>query len=384
MNFFSSLSPSKKTPKAKDKSESTFEVTETVNALLSNLSVAAKPVPTYEGELTYDKRSALFKLIEQRQWDEVISRAGTNPEECQVWHKKKDDYDPMKGGHPILPVHLAMISGVPKEAFQALLNAYPDCVKCKDDEGRLPLHIALENPSPDFSIVDSLITLYPDSCKVKDNKGRIAASLYNNKAIQLFRYIEKKKWKDAMCQIQSNPEEAATWIFRREKGGKIRWRLTSLHAAIIYNGPLDVIEAIIDAYPDALEKKDDEGMLPVHLAFRNNMPNDVIYLLLDRYPEGLKEEDNFGKIPVKHSRTITSDRTDLLNYYANTVARIEKDRMEKDIHSAFKDSLESKLRAMEGSYEKKRQQMTDEYKKKYGDSANRIREEACTGNERSQ
>lgn len=338
-------------------------VTDTMNTIMTSIStagVAKPPVATFKGELTYDSRSEIYKAIERADWDAVVTRAGTNPEETQVWHKKYDP-DSIDGGAPILPIHLAMISGAPKVVFDALLDAHPKCVKSKDDEGRLPLHLELDKNSPDFNIVDVLISIYPEACKVKSKQGKLAVTLYGKKMLQLFRYIELKKWKDAILQVNSHPEEASTWIFRKEKNGKIRWRLTPLHAVIIYNGPIELVQALVDIYPAALKKPDDEGMLPVHLAFRNGMSNDIICLLLDAYPDAVEETDSQGRVPIQHARTITRDRKELVNFYANTVAKLERDKVSRKKDEEYKKSLTEKIKSMEEVYETKRLVMISEY-----------------------
>ena len=92
---------------------------------------------------------------------------------------------------------------------------------------------------------------------------------YDRHPTQLYKLIEAKRWDAAVVRAQSCPEEAATWVCRREKGGgggaqqqaqgqgpQIRWRLLPLHATCVFRSPLSLIEALIEAYPDGTQMKD--------------------------------------------------------------------------------------------------------------------------------
>ena len=93
---------------------------------------------------------------------------------------------------------------------------------------------------------------------------------YDTNPTQLYKLIENKAWDAAICRVQSCPEEARTWVCRREKKkggggtsmaagagqGQIRWRLLPIHATCVFKSPLSLIEALIEAYPDGACMKD--------------------------------------------------------------------------------------------------------------------------------
>ena len=85
---------------------------------------------------------------------------------------------------------------------------------------------------------------------------------YDSSPTQLYKLIENKAWDAAICRVQSCPEEARTWVCRREKKkcagieGQIRWRLLPIHATCVFRSPLSLIEALIEAYPDGVAMKD--------------------------------------------------------------------------------------------------------------------------------
>jgi len=101
---------------------------------------------------------------------------------------------------------------------------------------------------------------------------------YDDGATSLYRFIENKDWDRALTRIETHPRDCRTWVSRREysaNGGankvgndKTRWRLLPIHAVCIFRAPLALIEALLEAFPEGAQMKDDQGMLPVHLACR--------------------------------------------------------------------------------------------------------------------
>jgi ankyrin repeat protein len=110
---------------------------------------------------------------------------------------------------------------------------------------------------------------------------------YDQGATRLYNTIESKNWDAALSRVSSHPNEAGTWVSRREISGTIRWRLLPMHAVCIFRAPLEVLEALIHAHPEGPKSRDDQGMLPIHLACRNGASPGVVKLLLESYPESL-------------------------------------------------------------------------------------------------
>lgn len=113
----------------------------------------------------------------------------------------------------------------------------------------------------------------------------------------LYAMVQKKLWKEAVERAKGYPEEASIWVSRREKDGRLRWRLLPLHAAIVFKAPEDLVEALLTAFSKGSEAKDDQGMLPLHLAFRNGASEAVVNLLLVAYPASVDIPDRKGRVP---------------------------------------------------------------------------------------
>ena len=122
---------------------------------------------------------------------------------------------------------------------------------------------------------------------------------YDEGVTFLYKEIEEKNWEKVIARLDTHPHEARAWIFRRESSNprKIRWRLLPLHASCIFRSPLAVIEALIAAYSDGAQMKDDQDMLPLHLACRNGASKGVVLTLLYAFPESLGIRDRKGRTP---------------------------------------------------------------------------------------
>ncbi|KAI2512968.1 hypothetical protein MHU86_1514 [Fragilaria crotonensis] len=130
---------------------------------------------------------------------------------------------------------------------------------------------------------------------------------YDTGSTELYKRIEGKDWDGAMAILERDPQQARTWISRKEhQSTKIRWRLLPLHATCIFRSPLALIETLIAAYPDGPQMKDDQGMLPVHLACRNGASKGVVLTLLNAFPESINVKDRKGRVPLALVETSAS------------------------------------------------------------------------------
>ncbi|KAL3822494.1 hypothetical protein ACHAXA_002512 [Cyclostephanos tholiformis] len=164
---------------------------------------------------------------------------------------------------------------------------------------------------------------------------------YDDNPTRLFMFIQQRAWSSASAQLQSHPEEAKIWVYRKampEKApnvpdadenkealvvqhtslvvhdgretAKFRWRLLPLHAAIVLGAPSEVIHEIIRAYPNAAQKADERGSLPVHLA-SSRLDVDpegekVVLELLKTYPDSIDVLDRRGRTPPELAKLARS------------------------------------------------------------------------------
>mmetsp|Transcript_29312 Transcript_29312/g.62824 ORF Transcript_29312/g.62824 Transcript_29312/m.62824 type:complete len:743 (+) Transcript_29312:107-2335(+) len=159
----------------------------------------------------------------------------------------------------------------------------------------------------------------------------------------LYALVQKKLWKETVERAKSHPQEARAFISRKEKDGRIRWRLLPLHAAIVFKATEEVIETLLIAYPKASEAKDDQGMLPLHLAFRNGASEAVVNSLLLAYPQSVDIPDRKGRVPLTLAKAAESPHREVYiaaldkgpAYYAVTAIACARDRIEAEQKELF-------------------------------------------------
>mmetsp|Transcript_11200 Transcript_11200/g.23736 ORF Transcript_11200/g.23736 Transcript_11200/m.23736 type:complete len:233 (+) Transcript_11200:334-1032(+) len=183
---------------------------------------------------------SLSKMITSEQWDRVVQICQGSPSEAKKWTTRQGFFEGMKDAN-VLPIHEALVAGAPFNIIQALLNAYPDCVFCKESSyQRLPLHCACrKNAVPE--VVDLLLKRYADASLTPDSLGRLplhyALSNGANPAI-------------VDCILKHRPNSARGF----DKRG---W--TPLHVACGVGANMYVIKSIVDCYPEAVLMRTNKG-----------------------------------------------------------------------------------------------------------------------------
>jgi hypothetical protein len=77
--------------------------------------------------------------------------------------------------------------------------------------------------------------------------------------------------------------------------------LYPLHWACSGGAPLDVVEALLEAYPRAARKVDSQGSTVLHFACHYGTSAAVVDILIKAYPRGTQKQDKFGRTPLWHA-----------------------------------------------------------------------------------
>jgi len=218
----------------------------------------------------------------------------------------------------MLPLHIACMNSARLEDIEMLLDEYPDAITATDHNGRMPLHAACTNPRIQLQVLDMLVTAYPDALKTFDKMG----------AVPLHIAIQRKLPADVVLFIIDQAEGA---VRTREASS----HMYPLHLACKAGSDYEILEALIDIYPKAIDMVDkdgntifhvactcrrltysfasllleqcsyetiqqpnEEGALPLHLAVTNRSPWPVLELLIDHYPKALDIKDKKGNVPM--------------------------------------------------------------------------------------
>lgn len=174
---------------------------------------------------------------------------------------------------------------------------------------------------------------------------------YDSSVTQLYEMLESSDWEKSCRRCRTHPEEVHTWVSRRDTDGNVRWKLLPLHAAVIFQAPLSVIECLLHEHPIAAAKKDDQGMIPLHLAFRHSADEPVLEKLLRQYPGGVLILDQRGRLPLNHGKDIYFS-SKLMGLYAETYQKCQHCEEEKTIKEGkIKEKYENRMNALKDAYE---------------------------------
>jgi len=69
-----------------------------------------------------------------------------------------------------LPLHLAVVARAPVHVVKAILELYPQAVRCTDDQRMLPLHLSLRYGNND-QVVSVLLKQFPEAVNIRGGKG---------------------------------------------------------------------------------------------------------------------------------------------------------------------------------------------------------------------
>lgn len=328
-----------------------------------------------EPEVDYDHGSTyLYQQIEGKNWDRAIARIDAVPFEAKTWVCRREISNSSKIRWRLLPLHATCVFRSPLSVIEALIAAYPDGPQMRDDQSMLPVHLACRNGASK-GVILTLLNAFPESICIKDRKDRtpydfVDASqsqnreavifalkkfnsdfdskniMYNNNDMVrsvtpiisrmminevdyehrtiLFRLVLKKDWSGAVQRSKYCPDEAKTWIVTKGFNGSLRF--LPLHKACVLQPPADVVEALIEAFPDGTSSKDQDGWLPIHCACFYCSSVEVVNALLMANPKCAIMKDDDGRLPL-HYACLKGAKKDIVSALirANPKAAMSKD-----------------------------------------------------------
>mmetsp|Transcript_20728 Transcript_20728/g.24954 ORF Transcript_20728/g.24954 Transcript_20728/m.24954 type:complete len:270 (+) Transcript_20728:219-1028(+) len=191
----------------------------------------------------------LIKSIVAEDWESVKTICQINPQQAHLRTLRRGFFD---GEHDsyVMPIHQAVALKPPADALDAIIQAYPQGVLCKESSfKRLPLHIALQS-ADSCQVVRLLLGYAPDGAAERDVLDRIplhyacsnGASLATIKSL-LAAYPPGAK----ACDLHY-------WL--------------PLHVACFYGANYDVIATLVSAYPGSTSDKTEKGSTALKLIYK--------------------------------------------------------------------------------------------------------------------
>lgn len=103
-----------------------------------------------------------------------------------------------------------------------------------------------------------------------------------------------KGWKAAIARA-TDPDTRHEARIKNDRGN------LPLHSAASFRAPIEVTEALLEAYPEAASLSNNYGNLALHFTAWKKGPLDVEKLLLKIYPEGASQKNNHGNLPLHYA-----------------------------------------------------------------------------------
>ena len=103
-----------------------------------------------------------------------------------------------------------------------------------------------------------------------------------------------KGWKAALSWCSDNRT-------RHESRRKNDRGNLPLHSAASFRAPVEVIEGLLEAYPEAASITNNYGNLALHFTAWKKGPLDCMKLLLQIFPEGAAQKNNHGNLPLHYA-----------------------------------------------------------------------------------
>jgi hypothetical protein len=126
----------------------------------------------------------------------------------------------------------------------------------------------------------------------------------NSTMVDLQTLIRRQQWDEIKARLEVYPHEAGerlTGIVTR--GGFVATDgCTPLHYAVERRPPVEVVEALMTAWPEAvMTRMQPGGALPLHVACTWHASASIVSILCQREPMACRAPDELGNVPLHHA-----------------------------------------------------------------------------------
>ena len=229
---------------------------------------------------------------------EVIKREGPNSV------MKRDD-------EGRTPLHLAIERKRSADVIMELVNACPEATKVTNLEGNNSLHLALLQDIISVKIVRILTSACPGAVKERNNKGDTPVHLALKKAS---RVVEKDSGN--LLQLKRRRQNAfneiiSLMVMACPKSVKVvnSEGNTPLHLSVIDRMADTVVMHMVTVCPDAVILRNMEKNTPLHEAMRRNASEKIIFHMVNKCPEAVTKLNERLSTPLHWLTCDTSLRT---------------------------------------------------------------------------
>ena len=225
----------------------------------------------------------------------TISHPATSTTEKNLWTMKA------KNVYGNVPLHIALIQQAPLIVVQAILLLHVEVAAIKNNQGLLPIHVALTTANTSHDIIHTLISTYPQGCMIRLGQND---ELYENLPLHAYLLHNVSPSLSVVRLLVTTYPNA----IKEKCGTSTSGLLLPLHIAVRRSLSLDIINYLVEAYPESISVRTGSGNgnstsqmgdLPLHLALSQSLLSwDCIYRIIELYPLGLREANDKGEYPL--------------------------------------------------------------------------------------
>ena len=200
----------------------------------------------------------LWDLVLDRDWEGAINHASSYPQDAKFQDGHWDE----------TPLYLSLQFQPPASLIRAIILAYPAAVSIKSRENQdLPVHLACRYQAP-IDVLQELVTNFPATVLEQTRWGKTPLML-------LFEFktptaLGKEFWAKVILLLNaaahSNNGNSNT---ANDSNNESKDSPLLVHSAVSLGArccPIEVLEYVIEKYPDDVAKRDKDGKLPLHIA----------------------------------------------------------------------------------------------------------------------
>jgi ankyrin repeat protein len=210
----------------------------------------------------------------------------------------------------------ALRTNADQQRVETIVEVDPDTLQKADFSGKYPLHIACEN-KVGAKTLQFLIENASEQLEKQDNKGNTPLHyacqhsdykteietllLAEPRAVQKFRFDGATPLHVA-CLHQTNSSALETLVDSWSQGLQAvnQAGQTPLHSACLREDGsyLEVLRYLVSKSPDACQKKDSEGRLPLHCLCQYTTDPKQVQLVIQTWPEAVQNCSKGGSTPL--------------------------------------------------------------------------------------
>jgi ankyrin repeat protein len=132
-----------------------------------------------------------------------------------------------------------------------------------------------------LSTIRSVVKAFPEAVKAKTVDGLLPLHFpcVNSAPLNVVQFLVEQ-WPEAV------------------KVAEDEYGLLPLHLACANAASLEVVQFLVEQSPEGTQATAMKGRLPLHVACRNKAPLDVIQFLVEQWPDAVKTADANGRLPL--------------------------------------------------------------------------------------